>query len=247
MQKRNYLLNLLFSQSTTNAPAKDALTLIFVETKKGADALERWLSRKGYPSTAIHGDKVQFERERALRSFRSGHTPILVATDVAARGLDIPHVAHVINFDLPRVIDDYVHRIGRTGRAGKSGMATAFFSEKNLPIAKPLVELMQEASQQVPSWLTEYAQRPCDDNRSSHYGGHAYRYRNDGFLDFNIDDYSSQCGSAMAPYADPFSVSSTAAPAHGDLYGASFGGAATLNLPYVADSYGPVTPGGWDY
>ncbi|KAH6837916.1 P-loop containing nucleoside triphosphate hydrolases superfamily protein [Perilla frutescens var. hirtella] len=247
MQKRNYLLNLLFSQSTTNAPAKDALTLIFVETKKGADALERWLSRKGYPSTAIHGDKVQFERERALRSFRSGHTPILVATDVAARGLDIPHVAHVINFDLPRVIDDYVHRIGRTGRAGKSGMATAFFSEKNLPIAKPLVELMQEASQQVPSWLTEYAQRPCDDNRSSHYGGHAYRYRNDGFLDFNIDDYSSQCGSAMAPYADPFSVSSTAAPAHGDLYGASFGGAATLKLPYVADSYGPVTPGGWDY
>lgn len=97
------------------------------------------------------------ERERALKSFRSGRTPILVATDVAARGLDIPNVAHVINFDLPRGIDDYVHRIGRTGRAGKSGVATAFFSDKNIPIAKPLVELMQEAKQPIPTWLAEYA------------------------------------------------------------------------------------------
>ncbi|KVH88914.1 DNA/RNA helicase, DEAD/DEAH box type, N-terminal [Cynara cardunculus var. scolymus] len=75
---------------------------------------------------------VQEEREQALRSFKSGNTPILVATDVAARGLDIPHVSHVVNFDLPNDIDDYVHRIGRTGRAGKSGLATAFFNENNI-------------------------------------------------------------------------------------------------------------------
>lgn len=79
---------------------------------------------------------------QALRSFRSGRTPILVATDVAARGLDIPHVTHVINFDLPPDIDDYVHRIGRTGRAGKKGLATAFFTDKDMSLARPLVELL---------------------------------------------------------------------------------------------------------
>ncbi|ONK65591.1 uncharacterized protein A4U43_C07F38660 [Asparagus officinalis] len=97
------------------------------------------------------------EREYALRSFKSGQTPILVATDVAARGLDIPHVAHVINFDLPNDIDDYVHRIGRTGRAGKSGLATAFFNEDNANLARPLAGLMQESNQEVPAWLARYA------------------------------------------------------------------------------------------
>lgn len=81
----------------------------------------------------------------------------MVATDVAARGLDIPHVAHVVNFDLPNDIDDYVHRIGRTGRAGKSGMATAFFTDNNTSMAKPLLELMQESNQEVPTWLTRFA------------------------------------------------------------------------------------------
>ncbi|KAG6388314.1 hypothetical protein SASPL_153516 [Salvia splendens] len=223
MKKREYLINLLTSEITEGA----GLTLIFVETKRGADALERWLCRQGYLSAAIHGDKVQVERERALRSFRQGYTPILIATNVAARGLDIPHVAHVINFDLPRAIGDYVHRIGRTGRAGKSGLATAFFNDKNLPIAKGLVELMQEASQQVPTWLTEYAQRSCEgSNRSSN---HDY-YRNNGF----VDDNCSQYGTSMeAPYDDHFASSS--------------GGATTLNSPYAADSYGGVTACGWDY
>ncbi|KAL6517048.1 DEAD-box ATP-dependent RNA helicase 52B [Orobanche hederae] len=179
--KREYLVNLLRGQKTNGTtPTKDALTLVFVETKRGADALERWLSMKGFPSTAIHGDKVQVERERALRSFRSGRTPILVATDVAARGLDIPHVAHVINFDLPRAVDDYVHRIGRTGRAGKSGLATAFFSEKNIPLAKALIQLMQEANQQVPAWLTEYANTSSNGHgyntttAARKFGGHGY-------------------------------------------------------------------------
>ena len=113
------------------------------------------------------------ERESALRSFKSGATPILVATDVAARGLDIPHVAHVINFDLPNDIDDYVHRIGRTGRAGKSGLATAFFNEGNSSLAKPLCELMQEANQEVPPWLERYAAR-------SSYGGGGRNRRSGG-------------------------------------------------------------------
>ncbi|GKA41456.1 DEAD-box ATP-dependent RNA helicase 37-like protein [Tanacetum coccineum] len=91
--------------------------------------------------------------------FKSGNTPILVATDVAARGLDIPYVAHVVNFDLPNDIDDYVHRIGRTGRAGKSGLATAFFNDNNSSMAKPLSDLMQEANQEVPAWLARYLAR----------------------------------------------------------------------------------------
>ncbi|KAE8664432.1 DEAD-box ATP-dependent RNA helicase 37 [Hibiscus syriacus] len=103
-----------------------------------------------------HGLVCMQERELALRSFKSGKTPILVATDVAARGLDIPRVAHIANFDLP---NDYVHRIGRTGRAGKTGLATAFFNESNMTLARPLAELMQEANQEVPAWLTHYASR----------------------------------------------------------------------------------------
>ncbi|EXB86900.1 DEAD-box ATP-dependent RNA helicase 37 [Morus notabilis] len=157
--KRSHLMDLLHAQKETTAQGKQALTLVFVETKKGADSLEYWLTSSGFPATSIHGDRSQQEREYALRSFKSGKTPILVATDVAARGLDIPHVAHVINFDLPNDIDDYVHRIGRTGRAGKTGLATAFFNENNLSLARPLSDLMQEANQEVPAWLSRYASR----------------------------------------------------------------------------------------
>ncbi|CAK7342237.1 unnamed protein product [Dovyalis caffra] len=157
--KRSHLMDLLHAQRETEVNGKHSLTLVFVETKKGADSLEHWLYVNGFPATSIHGDRSQQEREMALRSFKSGKTPILVATDVAARGLDIPHVAHVVNFDLPNDIDDYVHRIGRTGRAGKTGLATAFFNENNLSLARPLADLMQEANQEVPAWLTRYASR----------------------------------------------------------------------------------------
>nr|KYP51114.1 DEAD-box ATP-dependent RNA helicase 52B [Cajanus cajan] len=184
MDKRDHLIDHLRRHVVKGANGKHALTLVFVETKKGADALEDWLSRSGFPAIAIHGDKVQFERERALKSFKSGNTPILVATDVASRGLDIPHVAHVINFDLPRDIDDYVHRIGRTGRAGKSGLATAFFSDKNSPIAKALVGLLQEAKQEVPSWLNQYAEYTPSGGRGRSFGAHRYTSGSYGGRDF---------------------------------------------------------------
>ena len=102
------------------------MTLVFVETKKGADSLEYFLYSQGYPATSIHGDRSQKEREDALSSFRNARCPILVATAVAARGLDIPHVKHVINFDLPTDIEEYVHRIGRTGRVGNLGERRLF-------------------------------------------------------------------------------------------------------------------------
>ncbi|KAJ3522008.1 hypothetical protein NM688_g8937 [Phlebia brevispora] len=110
--KRSVLLDILSAQG------HEGLTLVFVETKRMADMLSDFLFANHISATSIHGDRSQRERETALQTFRTGRTPVLVATAVAARGLDIPHVTHVINYDLPSDIDDYVHRIGRTGRAG---------------------------------------------------------------------------------------------------------------------------------
>ncbi len=129
------------------------LTIIFVETKKKADQLEDFLIREGYAATSIHGDRIQQDREYALRSFSTGHTPFLIATNVAARGLDIDNITHVINYDMPTDVDDYVHRIGRTGRAGKAGLATAFITEENVNIVPKLLEILQESQQEIPTWL----------------------------------------------------------------------------------------------
>ncbi|TMW51402.1 hypothetical protein DOY81_003526 [Sarcophaga bullata] len=153
--KRSYLLDLLQTIRDGLEYSKDNLCLIFVETKKGADALEEFLYQCNHPVTSIHGDRTQKEREDALRCFRSGECPILVATAVAARGLDIPHVKHVINFDLPSDVEEYVHRIGRTGRMGNLGVATSFFNEKNRNICADLMELLIETKQEVPSFLEE--------------------------------------------------------------------------------------------
>merc|ERR1712141_648774 len=97
--------------------------LIFVETKRKADELTRLMRRDGYPAMCIHGDKEQKEREWVLGEFREGNTYILVATDVAARGLDVNDVKFVINYDYPSNSEDYIHRIGRTGRKGNTGTA----------------------------------------------------------------------------------------------------------------------------
>ncbi len=100
--------------------------LIFGRTKHGVEKLSRVLTDRGFKAESIHGDKNNSGRQRALKAFKENHAQILVATDVAARGLDIPAVSHVINFDIPATYEDYVHRIGRTGRAGKTGKAYTF-------------------------------------------------------------------------------------------------------------------------
>ncbi len=100
--------------------------LVFSRTKHGADKLSRALHGRGFKAESIHGDKSHAKRQKALKLFKENIIQILVATDVAARGLDIPNVSHVINFDVPATYDDYVHRIGRTGRAGKTGVALTF-------------------------------------------------------------------------------------------------------------------------
>ena len=106
--------------------------IIFGETKYGVQRLADRLTKDDMAAVAIHGNKSQSQREKALRTFKKGDVKIMVATDVAARGLDIPNVSHVINFDAPKQYDDYIHRIGRTGRAGKGGQALTFIDNPRI-------------------------------------------------------------------------------------------------------------------
>ncbi|KAL7286258.1 hypothetical protein TKK_0019435 [Trichogramma kaykai] len=193
-EKRSYLLDLLEANDYVTYAA-ESLTLVFVETKKGADQLDEFLHNLHFPVTSIHGDRSQFEREDALRSFRAGHTPILVATAVAARGLDIPHVKHVINFDLPGDVEEYVHRIGRTGRMGNLGTATSFFNHKNANLVRDLVPLLLEANQDLPSWLDSM----FNDNR--HGGGSSRRPAAKGRFSggFGARDYRQSGGGGGPP------------------------------------------------
>jgi len=136
-------------------PTLKGKTLVFTAKKRTADSLESILCRNGWTAITIHGDKSQEQREYALKQFRSGDCNFLVATDVAARGLDIPDVAFVVQYDLPQNIDDYVHRIGRTGRRGNVGTALSFTNESNRSIFDELLKLLQEANQEIPSWFTK--------------------------------------------------------------------------------------------
>ena len=118
------------------------LAVVFNRTKHGSDKLARLLENWGFSVAAIHGNKSQNQRERALSAFRAGEIQVLVATDVAARGLDIPLVAHVYNYDLPNVPENYVHRIGRTARAGRNGRAVAFCAPAEMDDLKAIQKAM---------------------------------------------------------------------------------------------------------
>ncbi|KAF7638955.1 hypothetical protein Mgra_00001479 [Meloidogyne graminicola] len=132
-------------------------TLIFVETKRKADELTRCMRQDGWPALCIHGDKEQKEREWVLAEFKASRTPILIATDVAARGLDVDDVKFVINYDYPNNSEDYVHRIGRTGRRDRLGTAITFFTPNNAPKARDLIKVLEEAKQDIPAKLADFA------------------------------------------------------------------------------------------
>ncbi len=143
-------------------------TIVFVEKKQQADFLASFLSQNEFKATSIHGDRFQSQREEAAEDFIKGRMNIIVATAVFARGIDVPNVAHVINYDLPKCINDYVHRIGRSGRIGNTGRATSFYDRNvDLQLTLGLVEKMQEAQQQVPDWLLEIAR----DAPGTNFGG----------------------------------------------------------------------------
>jgi ATP-dependent RNA helicase DDX3X len=239
--KRSVLLDILHTHGTSG------LTLIFVETKRMADALSDFLLNQRFPATAIHGDRTQRERERALEMFRSGRCPILVATAVAARGLDIPNVTHVINYDLPTDIDDYVHRIGRTGRAGNTGIATAFFNRGNRGVVRELIDLLKEAHQEVPSFLESIARE------GSGYGGRGGRggrgrggnaTRDMRRVGGNVGggapsfggSYGAPSGSSYGGAAGGYG----APPAYSGGYGGGYGGGGSYGNPS-----GPTGPSSW--
>ena len=121
----------------------EALTLVFSRTKHGAEKLMKGLVADGFNAASIHGNKSQGQRDRAIKAFREGKINVLVATDVAARGIDIPGVAYVINYDLPEVPENYVHRIGRTARAGREGEAIAFCSAEEVNLLRQIQKLMK--------------------------------------------------------------------------------------------------------
>jgi len=147
--KRALLVDLLRNDTTMNR------TLVFTRTKHGADKVVRALDCAGIVSSAIHGNKSQSQRVSTLNAFRAGRTRVLIATDIAARGIDVDGISHVINFDLPHVAESYVHRIGRTARAGAEGIAIAFCDREERSLLRDIERLTR---QQIPS--SEWKARP---------------------------------------------------------------------------------------
>lgn len=139
-QKRDLLLHILADKSINTA-------LVFTRTKHGANKVEKGLNAAGIRAEAIHGNKSQNARQAALANFKSGKTRVLVATDIAARGIDVDQLSHVINYELPNVPETYVHRIGRTGRAGASGVAISFCETEERPYLKDINKLI---AKQIP-------------------------------------------------------------------------------------------------
>ncbi|MFS0869228.1 DEAD/DEAH box helicase [Paenibacillus xylanilyticus] len=141
-KKQNMLNHILQDKSIVSA-------LVFTRTKRGADRVTRELSKVNVTAQAIHGNKSQTDRQKALNNFKSGVTRVLVATDIAARGIDVEELSHVINFNLPNIPETYVHRIGRTGRAGHSGMAISFCEKEELPFLKDIEKVIKKSIPEV--------------------------------------------------------------------------------------------------
>ncbi|KAG2714578.1 hypothetical protein I3760_03G033600 [Carya illinoinensis] len=163
MEKHRRLEQILRSQEPGSK------IIIFCSTKKMCDQLARNLTRQ-FGAAAIHGDKSQGERDHVLSQFRNGRSPILVATDVAARGLDVKDIRAVINYDFPTGVEDYVHRIGRTGRAGATGLAFTFFGDQDAKYASDLIKVLEGANQRVPPEIRELASRGGGIGRSRRWG-----------------------------------------------------------------------------
>uniref|UniRef100_A0A0N4Z8W3 RNA helicase n=1 Tax=Parastrongyloides trichosuri TaxID=131310 RepID=A0A0N4Z8W3_PARTI len=153
-EKQPRMLQLLDGILKTSEPK----TIVFVETKRKADEITKSMRREGWPVMCIHGDKGQSERDWVLKQFKEGKIPVLFATDVAARGLDVSDIKYVINYDYSNNSEDYVHRIGRTGRSDRKGDAYTFFTPANASKARDLIKILEEAKQKVPEKLYQMSQ-----------------------------------------------------------------------------------------
>jgi len=150
---------------------QDQKTLIFCETKRNVDWLERHLNHNGVRAMGIHGDKSQSQRSMTIKRFKGGQTNVMIATDVAARGLDISGVMYVINYDFPKDIENYIHRIGRTGRSDNKGTSITFVTDEDP--AKKIIKILKESNQEVPQELVDLARNSHEDygnSRSRYFG-----------------------------------------------------------------------------
>ncbi|KAG5884650.1 hypothetical protein JTB14_005395 [Gonioctena quinquepunctata] len=168
-------LSTLLQEINNTSEEEDSKIIIFVETKKKVEGVMNSIRRVGWPALSMHGDKSQQERDYVLREFRTGKSSILVATDVAARGLDVEGIKYVVNYDYPHSSEDYIHRIGRTGRSDTIGTSYAFFTPSNYKQAKDLVSVLNETNQIVSPQLSEIA------NRLGGFGRGGSRWGGNGF------------------------------------------------------------------
>ena len=153
-EKKDILMKYIDHEMTSN----DKL-MVFVGRKSMADNLSCDLAMKNIQCQCIHGDREQIDREEALMDFRDGKVRILIATDVASRGIDVKDISCVVNYDFPRHMEDYVHRVGRTGRAGSMGKSITFMAREDWKHAKELIEILKQGEQEVPEGLVDMAER----------------------------------------------------------------------------------------
>ncbi|PAV70798.1 hypothetical protein WR25_05417 [Diploscapter pachys] len=236
-QKQHRLMSLL--NSIMNQP--ECKTIIFVETKRKADELTRWMRRDGWPTLCIHGDKNQAERDWVMNEFKAGKTPILLATDVAARGLDVDDIKFVINYDYPNNSEDYVHRIGRTGRRDKKGTAYTFFTPQNAPKARDLIKVLEEAHQTVSPMLRDLSNRGGSGGSRGRWGNSGGRNGSAG----GKRPYPGGGNSGGGSYGDfkkpRYENGYGHAPASNGYSAANRGGGASNNGFYPP----PPPPNGW--
>lgn len=161
------IIDAIYKESQPN----DRKMLIFTNTKRTADKVAYGLERAGIRAESIHSDKSQFQRETILSKFREGRIDVMVATEVAARGLDVNNIKYVINYDYPMNSTDYIHRIGRTGRSGNTGTAYSLLTNENSGQLHDLIEVMKEANQEIDPELLRLAQQPSSGNGRRSYSG----------------------------------------------------------------------------
>ncbi|KAH7400565.1 Phosphomethylpyrimidine kinase-domain-containing protein [Phaeosphaeria sp. MPI-PUGE-AT-0046c] len=167
----NHRIQQIVEHLETIMDDKNNKILIFTGTKRVADEITRFLRQDGWPALSIHGDKQQNERDWVLNEFKTGKSPIMVATDVASRGIDVRNITHVFNYDYPNNSEDYVHRIGRTGRAGANGTAITLFTTENSKQARDLVQILTESKQQIDPRLHEMARYGGGGGGGGRWGG----------------------------------------------------------------------------
>uniref|UniRef100_A0A671V2T1 RNA helicase n=1 Tax=Sparus aurata TaxID=8175 RepID=A0A671V2T1_SPAAU len=246
---------------------KENKTIIFVETKKRCDDLTRRMRRDGWPAMCIHGDKSQPERDWVLSEFRSGKAPILIATDVASRGLDVEDVKFVINYDYPNSSEDYIHRIGRTARSTNKGTAYTFFTPGNLRQARELIRVLEEARQAINPKLLQLVDtgrsgssygRDSRDNRgggsrdgerstssssssyrdrSSRDGGRSYSSSSNSYDQYQNNNNSSSSSSSSSQYSSSRTSSGSGGGGVGQAEPPSSG-----PLPLMAQQFNPPQP-----